>query len=545
MTAPAPLTQEEALAKVRAWLSSSNPITHPYDDIVTWIQDRFYVPDTLEDGILPSATPGPMILVPHQQTLLRYMFDPLRKPIDTFQTLVYSTVKKSGKTAVAAAVGRYVAERWGHYSDVIMVGNDAEQAKSRIYDAAIRSMELDPLYDRQRRELMTPQGTTEWRIIRAIAQHMENSGKIRPIALDYRGEAGANPTASIWTEVWGADQEKARRLYDELTPPPTRPRSIRFMEGYAGFEGESILWREIWDMAQKDGRQLTREELEPYGPWPFEDDPPVWINPAARMCAYIDQGMNARRMPWLRGDLGRQYYASQEKTERPDAYHRLHLNEWVSSVHEFIPAAWWEACRVSEREEISMRVAARLRGEDKMFRGKMPIIIGADASVTGDCSAIVGVCRDPLNETNLRVVFSKVWTPQPGKPLDYGAPDGIASELRRMCAQYNVAQIAYDPYQLHHLMTELGREGVTWCRPFNQTQERAKADKQLYDLIRDRRILHPGLPELSEHIKHAAAKHAPDEDTRLRIIKKSQAGKIDAAVALSMACSECLRLNLV
>lgn len=534
------MTREEALSKVREWLSAKNALQDPLDDFPTWAENRFYVPDRLDAiSYEPLDERGLITLTPHQRTITRFMLD-WNRPLDqTLQTLVYSTPKKEGKTTVAAAVARYVAERWGDYSDVIMVGNDVDQARSRIYDASIRSMELDPLYNRQRRELMLPDGTTEWRLVRSVGDHIPNWGKIRPIALDYRGEAGANPTASIWTEVWGADQEKARRLFDELTPPPTRLRSIRWLEGYAGYEGESILWREIWDRAQKEGRRVTREELDPYGGWPYEDDPPLWINPAARLCAYIDQGVEARRMPWKRGERGRLYYASQEATERPDAFRRLHMNEWVSSVQEFIPQAWWQACRETEPEAIASRLSARLLGKN------WPIVIGCDAAVTGDCAAIVGVCRDPVDPSAVVVLFVRLWTPTPGHPLDYGAPDGLDAEIRRMCQQFNVAEVAYDPYQLHKLMTDLGRDGVVWCRPFNQTAERAKADKQLYDLIRNRRIKHPGIPDLDQHIKNAAAKHAPDEDTRLRIIKKTQSGKIDAAVALSMAAAECLRLNLV
>lgn len=543
MTAAQNLSEEEARDLIRAWLASNHPMQDPLDDFPTWAETRFWVPDSRDpndpDG---DVARGPIQLADFQKTITRYMLDFDRPLHERFQTLVYSTIKKSGKSAITAAIGRYVAERWGDYSDVIMVGNDADQAKSVIFDAAIRSMVLDPQYDQQRKELMMPDGSTEWRMIRASALHIPNNGKLRPIAQDYRGEAGANPTASIWTEIWGADQERARRLYDELTPPPTRPRSIRLLEGYAGFEGESVLWREIWDRAQKEGRQLTRGELDPYGGWPFEGDPPIWVNETSRMCAYIDTGIPARRLPWQLGQAGALYYKSQEANERPDSFRRLHHNEWVSSVSEFIPSAWWLACQESPDRVIADKVARRLsEGEKNVSKGE-PIVIGVDGAVTGDCAALVGVCRDPMAPEKVRVLFAKIWTPTPGHPLDYSAT--IEPELKRLCSLYNVVQIAYDPYQLHKLMTDLSREGIAWCRPFNQAAERSRSDKQLYDLIRDRRIVHPGLPDLNEHIHNAAAKHAPDEDTRLRIIKKAQAMKIDAAVALSMACAECLRLNL-
>ena len=43
-----------------------------------------------------------------------------------------------------------------------------------------------------------------------------------------------------------------------------------------------------------------------------------------------------------------------------------------------------------------------------------------------------------------------------------------------------------------------------------------------------------------EHVANANAKM--DNDSKLRLTKKSQSRKIDLAVTLSMACSECLRL---
>jgi phage terminase large subunit-like protein len=69
-------------------------------------------------------------------------------------------------------------------------------------------------------------------------------------------------------------------------------------------------------------------------------------------------------------------------------------------------------------------------------------------------------------------------------------------------------------------------------------------DKTLYDLIRDRRVSHDGNADLRQHIANANAKLEKDQDSKLRIVKKTQSRKIDLAVALSMACWECLRLLL-
>ncbi len=141
----------------------------------------------------------------------------------------------------------------------------------------------------------------------------------------------------------------------------------------------------------------------------------------------------------------------------------------------------------------------------------------------------------------IAVRVAQKWDPPPGGAIDFRGPEAV---IRQLCRDYNVVQVAYDPYQLHDLATRLMREGVAWFRPFGQQQERLIADKGLYDLIVNRRIRHDGNLDIREHLTNANAKQAANEDTRLRIVKKSDTRKIDLAVCLSMASQECLRLNL-
>jgi len=93
-------------------------------------------------------------------------------------------------------------------------------------------------------------------------------------------------------------------------------------------------------------------------------------------------------------------------------------------------------------------------------------------------------------------------------------------------------------------MTDLRTDAVAWCRSFSQAGDRTLSDKQLYDLIRDRRLEHSPDEDFRQHIMNSAAKQAKSEDTRLRIVKRTADGKIDLVVAASMAVFECLRLNL-
>jgi phage terminase large subunit-like protein len=467
--------------------------------ISEFAKTKFYIPET---GY-------PLTLMPHQEAILNYAFD----PVHGFQTIVYSTVKKSGKTCVASLAARWITETWGNRNEIYCFANDLEQARGRIYQKAIDSVELNPAYNKVRKEL-----PGEWKVVERQGTYLPTGSIIRAVSGDYKGEAGSNPTATFWSELWGYVSEASKRLWEELTPVPTRERSIRFVETYAGYEGESELLIELYNRGVKEGRRLTHDDIY----WPFPDQPPIYVNEAARQFTYWDDGPIARRMPWQTPE----YYAAQEATLRPQAFQRLHLNYWTSSVSPFMPIEWWDGC------------SAPVHALDK----HTPIVVGADAAVSSDCCALVGVSRHPQNSKHIAVRLSRVWSPPKGGTIDLETTMG--DTIREWAKQYNIVEVAYDAYQLHNLMTNLTKEEVAWCRPFSQMGERSKADKQLYDLIRDRKLVHSGDDDIREHLKNSAAKLSKEEDSKMRIIKKSADHKIDLVVAMSMATAECLRLTL-
>ena len=146
--------------------------------------------------------------------------------------------------------------------------------------------------------------------------------------------------------------------------------------------------------------------------------------------------------------------------------------------------------------------------------------------------------RHPDRRYDIAVRFAQKWDPPPGGTIDFGGPEAA---LRELLSKYNVVEVAYDAYQLHDFATRLQRQCGVWFNQFPQAAERLKADVTLFGLIRDRRISHDGNPDLRQHILNADAKI---DDSKMRLVKKSAHHKIDLAVALSMACSECLRLLL-
>lgn len=168
-----------------------------------------------------------------------------------------------------------------------------------------------------------------------------------------------------------------------------------------------------------------------------------------------------------------------------------------------------------------------------------PIVLGMDAAINGDAFALVGVSLfGASSDQTLAVRLCRIWEPN-GTPLDYGQ---IESEIRNILNDYNVVQIAYDPYQAHYLAQRLSDK--VWCEPFNQQSRRLEADAALRQLIISRRLFHNGDHDvLRQHIMNANAK-VDETGHKLRIVKRDSSKKIDAVVALSMACHASLGLNL-
>ncbi len=222
----------------------------------------------------------------------------------------------------------------------------------------------------------------------------------------------------------------------------------------------------------------------------------------------------------------------------------------------YIPLEVWDRCH-------DPSMPALMPGD------QTPIVLGVDASVTGDMFAVVAVSRHPHRHEDPAIRACRGWRPaDSGGRIDFdeverfircvcqgGCPNGhprsMPLESCRFCGigdfsvpAHYVVQIAYDPYQMEEMAQRLRRNGVAWCREFPQTTERLVADGLMHKLALRGALAHHGDPLLREHIANARAKLSKDEDSRMRIIKRAPNRKIDLAVAASMAVRRILYLNV-
>jgi phage terminase large subunit-like protein len=152
--------------------------------------------------------------------------------------------------------------------------------------------------------------------------------------------------------------------------------------------------------------------------------------------------------------------------------------------------------------------------------------------MSSDTFAIVGVSRWG---GGLAVRFSRIYVPEGGRALDF---DAIERDIRDVVRRYAVRELTYDRFLLGQTMRRFQEKPLPVpLEPFNQGGDRLEADKALRDWITTRRLAHDGThADLRSHLDNANARMSAD-GRQLRIVKRSQAKKIDGAVALGMACA--------
>lgn len=380
-----------------------------------------------------------------------------------------------------------------HYprAEVYCLANDGTQARDRVFAAIKNSLGLHK-----------PPGlefeVTNDRIVTSLGS------VIQVVPCNASGAAGANPSLTVFTEVWAYTTPQKQQLFAEMTPPPTRIDPLRIVESYAGYAGQNSPLRQLYELTVLDGRPYDNPNELP--------DLPVWVNEDARIFYYYDSWPHSRRLPWQTD----QYYREQEATLSPLEFRRIHHNLWIEGSAESLPVAWLEACIVPDPPA---------GAPDDL------VVVGLDAGVTRSSFALAAVARsgDQLIVRDLRV-----WDPR-GATLDFVA---IEKELIEIIEALQPVEVAYDPYQLLEMMQRIAQGYIAFTNPYPQNS-RAVADSLLVQLIRSRRL---AVPESLASILRGHYNNTAMTSVRsgIRFVPVSQGRHIDLMVALAMACHRAL-----
>jgi hypothetical protein len=436
----------------------------------------------IETTLIDPETDKPFVLTDLERLFLQHAFQIKPNGRLAYPELLFSAPKKSGKTAFAAMVLIYIVvaliKRGG---EGIIVANDFEQAKSRVFAAAKRIVEASPALKE------------DAVISKDCITFQTSSGVIIAIASDFAGAAGANPHCVVFDELWGYVYEKAHRLWDELVPSPARKISARLTVSYAGFLGESVLLETLQSRGYQ-GEQIA---------------PDLYAQPGMLML-----WTHSFSAPWQ----DEAWREEMRRTSRPQAFIRQIENRFVSGESVFIDMNWWDQCTDP---------AAKPIFTDRC----LPIWVGVDASYKRDSTAIVA-CTWDRRLNKVRLVWHRVIYPCAANPLSF--EDDIEQALYELRKRFNVREVRYDPYQMVSTAERLKKYGLPMLE-FKQTvQNLTRASQNLYDLLKDNAIVVYPDPDARLQIQRAVAIEQPD-GKGWKISKDKSSHKVDFAVALAQA----------
>jgi len=459
-----------------------------------WLQAHFYVPELN----------GPIWLAPYQIAALNEATKKDKDGLYAYSLIAWMDIKKSIKSCIAGAIALRMAflNEWG---SIKVVANKAEQAASRSYFYITRSLKLNPVTAKMLKDDMI-------RINNYTINFFFNNTTIKAIPLNPQGEAGGNDDCIIWTEAWASRSKDAQTMFTEMVIPPNKfGRGFKWLESYAGFTNDSPILEPIYQNNVKPEFRIANTDM-------YKN------HRTFVLCNHTPQ------LPWQTSE-----YYQQQATELIDSeFRRVHKNEWVSSQNKFLDDLLIDA------------IIEKL----PPLTEKESVIMAADAAVSGDCFAFVGVTKHPTKPGCYAARLCKTWKPpHNGKiifeyadaKLNASTPDGWITEIAK---KYKVIKVVYDPYQLHSLATKhnFGRKSVYWDE-FSQGGLRLEADAGLQRAIIDRTLyIDDSLIDLIQHLKNADAE--TNDDNKIRLVKRNQSLKIDAVVCLSMALNAISRLSI-
>jgi phage terminase large subunit-like protein len=458
-------------------------------------------------------------LRPWQRRILRQVFKRRPDGRRQYRTVLLMLPRKNGKSELAAALGVYGLLADGEAgAEVYSAATDRDQA-GLVFGVAAQMIRNDPelsaacyIVDSQKR-----------------IEHEASGSFYKAISAEAYSKHGLNAHLCIYDELHAA---RSRDLYDVLsTSMGARTQPLMVIISTAGYDRHSILW-ELYQHARKVQEHPALDptflpilyEAPAEADWTSEK---VWkaCNPALGDFRSIEDmrilAARAKEIP------------AQENTFR-----RLYLNQWTEQASRWLPMAAWDAC---------------LAPIDRAALAGRKCYVGMDLSTTTDLTALVAVfptetgfdvlaqCFVPGDRLRQRAQRDKVpydqWAkdgwfpPMPGPTVDY---EIVRATLVAWRAEFDVQQVAYDPWNATDLVSRLEKQDSVPCVAMRQTfAGLSAATKSLERAVLGRQLRHDGHPVLRWCVSNVAVESDPAGN--LKPSKTVSTERIDAVVALIMA----------
>ena len=455
-----------------------------------------------------------LILEPWQIFLTCNIFGWLRieNGLRRYREVLLLVPRKNGKSAWAAAVGLYMLSADGEHGAEVYTGATSEKQAMEVFTPAKAMVRMNP----PMQEYFELQNNASNICI------LRNGSKMEPIIGN--PPDGSSPSCAIVDEV---HEHKDSRLIDTMiTGMGAREQPIMLYITTAGDNLAGPCYQ-LQLEAQKvlEGVQQNEQLFALiYG----IDQDDEWSSVEAVRKANPNFGVSVSE-EFLLARL----QDAKNNARKQSTYKTKHLNVWVGSREAFFNVDKWRKC------ETDMRLAD--------YQGRR-VFLGLDLASRKDIAALEILIpdgddyirfgryylpEDVLEDGNemYRAWAEEGWlTLTDGNIIDFNV---IKSDIIDLCSQFEVAELAYDPFQATMLITELMEEGVPVIEMRPTVLNFSEPMKILDSIILAGKLKHNGDPVQTWMISNVVAKADAKDNVYPR--KERDENKIDGVISLIMA----------
>lgn len=355
--------------------------------------------------------------------------------------------------------------------------------------------------------------------------------RLETISADGNRQHGRTPNFVLVDElhIW-----RGRDLWEALQTGLAKSTGSLLVVATTSGRGQDNIAHEIVE----DARKVARGEVDDPSILPilFESDPKAdWQDES--LWFEVNPGLR-HGYPSLSGLRALAKQAERRPGER-DSFRQLHLNTWLDISHSpFVDMGAYDAC-AGDLDLAALRTR--------------PCYIGVDLSSTTDLSAIVACWRDDAGKYLVKSWFFcpeealrdrsardnvpyNLWadeghiTPTPGSAIDYRA---IENKLRELAAEFNVVEIAFDPWHARQLILSLVEDGYPAVEMRQGAITMNPAVRELERAIIAGEFQADPNPVLRWNFSNVATE--TDRLENKSFTKRKSTGRIDGAMACAMS----------
>lgn len=397
--------------------------------------------------------------------------------------------RKNGKTALAAGIALYGLTMEGEGGEVYSCAADKDQSKL-VFGAARRMVEMDS-------EL-----SARCRLFRDSIEDKLTGSVYRALSSEAYTKEGLSPTLVVYDELHAAPN---RDLFDTMSlSMGARPEALMLCVTTAGVRSDSTGQDSVAYTLYQYGKRVATGEVDD-GSFGFS-----WWE-AEEALAIADREAWAQANPGL-GDILDPDDMSSALLRTPEPeFATKRLNRFVSSATAWLPNGAFAATAV-----------------ERSIAKDEKIVVGFDGSFSNDCTAIVGCTLDG------HIELLAIWERRIDDP-HYEVPIvEVEERMREICREYNVIEIAADPYRWARTLQAWESEKLPVV-VFPQNPARmVPACAAFYSAVTQGLLTHRANPTLERHLDNAVIKV---DRFGPRIVKEHRASprKIDSAVCAIIA----------